>query len=176
MARAHLSPRVAALCRRRAGIRLDVACGANKQGPDWVGIDRRRLPGVDIVHDLWRFPWPLPTACARAAAMSHYWEHVPPHLTIDTMAELHRIVQPGGALYISAPYEVGYRDIQDPTHCNPSIEQTWGYWDTRSPLWTVYKPVVWHVLAYTRVPAYGDTDFNAVLERCRGKACQMCPS
>ena len=30
-------------------IKVDIACGANKQGPDWVGIDFQKLPGVDIV-------------------------------------------------------------------------------------------------------------------------------
>ena len=30
-----------------SGIRLDIGCGANKQ-PNFVGIDLRPLPGVDI--------------------------------------------------------------------------------------------------------------------------------
>ena len=37
---------------------LDLGCGANKY-PGSIGIDRLKLPGVDIVHDLNVFPYPF---------------------------------------------------------------------------------------------------------------------
>ena len=63
----------------KGGIQLDVACGANKQGPDWVGMDYRPLDGVDIVHNLLDFPWPLPDESVIRAVCSHIVEHIPPH-------------------------------------------------------------------------------------------------
>lgn len=66
------------LAKNNLGIKLDVGCGANKQ-PGFVGIDYRALPGVDIVHNLEQFPWPLPDKCASLASASHVLEHINPH-------------------------------------------------------------------------------------------------
>ena len=70
---------IADLLIERGGIQLDIGCGGNKQGADWVGMDLRPLPGVDIVHDVTMFPWPLPDGCAVRAICSHLVEHIPPH-------------------------------------------------------------------------------------------------
>lgn len=60
-------------------IKLDIACGASKnQG--FVGLDMQDLPGVDIVWDLMRFPWPIPDECVSLAVASHILEHVPPDM------------------------------------------------------------------------------------------------
>lgn len=59
------------------GIRLDIGCGANKQH-GFVGIDIRDLPGVDVVHNIELFPWPLPNECANFAMASHLLEHINP--------------------------------------------------------------------------------------------------
>ena len=60
-----------------SGIRLDIGCGGNKQ-PGFVGMDVRPLPGVDIVHDVTKFPWPLPDNSVIVAVTSHLLEHIPP--------------------------------------------------------------------------------------------------
>lgn len=61
-----------------AGIKIDIGCGAAKN-KGFLGIDYRPLPGVDIVHDLESFPWPLPDECALVAVSSHVVEHINPH-------------------------------------------------------------------------------------------------
>jgi len=37
---------------------LDLGCGNNKR-KEAVGIDREDRPGVDIIHNLDIFPWPI---------------------------------------------------------------------------------------------------------------------
>lgn len=64
--------------KKNKGVHLDIGCGANKQGPDWVGIDYREIPGVDIVHDLTMFPWPIPDESVSLAVASHVVEHLNP--------------------------------------------------------------------------------------------------
>jgi predicted SAM-dependent methyltransferase len=64
------------LKKNNKGISLDIGCGENKQ-PGCVGIDVRSLDGVDIVHDLQKFPWPLPTESVSFALASHLIEHFP---------------------------------------------------------------------------------------------------
>lgn len=66
------------LAAQKSGLSLDIGCGAMKQGETWVGIDARALPGVDVVHNVTRFPWPLPDECADRAVSSHLLEHLSP--------------------------------------------------------------------------------------------------
>ncbi len=61
----------------KLGISLDLGCGANKH-PGFVGLDVRDLPGVDIVHDLNVYPWPLPDESVNRITCSHVVEHIPP--------------------------------------------------------------------------------------------------
>lgn len=58
------------------GIKLDIGGGDNSQ-PGYVNIDIRPLKGVDIVHDLQKFPWPLPNESVGFAMCSHLIEHFP---------------------------------------------------------------------------------------------------
>ncbi|MHB8483582.1 MAG: class I SAM-dependent methyltransferase [Nitrospiria bacterium] len=63
------------LKKNEMGIRLDIGCGAAKQ-KGFVGMDIRSMPGVDIVHDIEKFPWPLPNECASLVMTSHLLEHL----------------------------------------------------------------------------------------------------
>lgn len=157
----------AELVAKYTGIKLDLGCGPSKQ-PDFLGIDTRPLPGVDILHDLEQFPWPLPDACARVVLLSHFWEHLKPWLTLRFMAELHRVCEDGAVVLINGPYANEFRFVQDPTHCNPSNEATFCYWDNQNPLWHVYKPPVFHLEQFELIPVGGmGRDFNAVLRTCK---------
>jgi len=60
------------------GILLDLGCGANKQGENWVGLDRRKLQGVDHVHDLEVFPYPIESDSCLTIVASHVAEHIRP--------------------------------------------------------------------------------------------------
>ena len=115
---------------RAAGIRLDIACGHNKQqGAGGVGIDFQPLPGVDIVHDLTVFPWPLEDNSVLVAVASHIVEHIPPqNMTfVKFMNEVWRVLKPRGEFAITTPHGWSPGYLQDPTHCNPCNENTWFY-------------------------------------------------
>lgn len=126
------------------GIKLDIGCGENKQ-PGFLGIDRRSLPGVDIVHDLEVFPWPIPDDIVLIAIGSHIIEHIKPWLSIEFMDEIWRIMKPGGELALATPYAGSPGYWQDPTHCNPCNEATWQYFDPDYPLYQIYKPRPWKI-------------------------------
>ena len=95
------------LFKRKAIARLDVGSGENC-GRGWIGMDRRKVKGVDIVHDVQRFPWPIPASSCLQILMSHLWEHIEPKYRIRLMDELWRIIRPDGQLLISTPYATSF--------------------------------------------------------------------
>jgi len=129
-------------------IRLDVGCGFSKQ-PGFVGMDKRKVSGVDVVHDAEKFPWPFdPESCALIMA-SHLIEHIKPWLQIDFFDECWRILEPGGLLAIATPYATSFGFYQDPTHCSPWNEATVQYFCAGTLLYEVYRPKPWQIESQT---------------------------
>jgi len=125
-------------------IMLDVGCGANCT-PGYVGMDIRDLPGVQIVHDIEIFPWPLDDESCAMVVMSHLVEHIKPWLQLKLMDEVWRVLEPEGYCLISTPYGGSFRYNQDPTHCSPWNEATVEYFVAGTLLYQVYKPKPWKV-------------------------------
>lgn len=137
------------LLRRHApNPKLDIGCGGNHD-PSWIGIDIQKLPGVDIVHDIETYPWPLPDACIELAMASHIAEHINPVKFgfINWMNEIWRVLRPGARLMMSMPYGFSSGFCQDPTHCNPCNENTWRYFDPLDPsgFYRFYRPRPWKI-------------------------------
>lgn len=143
------------LLKQSAGIRLDIACGANKN-PGFVGIDVRPLDTVDVVHDLEQIPWPLPDECVLTAVASHFVEHINPARFgfINFMNEVWRVMKIGGQFAISTPHGSSSFYIQDPTHINPCNATTFAYFDPLDPsgLWSIYQPSPWQISFIDELP------------------------
>ena len=126
---------------------LDVGCGEGKtEGA--IGMDRRAVPGVDIVHDIEAVPWPFEDATFTRIIMSHVVEHLKPWLVIDIFNEMWRLLKPGGILMIATPYAGSFGFWQDPTHTKGWIEATPSYFDPEhaSQLYYIYKPKPWQIV------------------------------
>lgn len=141
------------LLKEKAGIRLDIGCGASKES-DWVGIDILPLKGVDIVHDLEETPWPLPDNSVLVAKASHVLEHINPAkgIFVNVMNEIWRVLKPDGQFAFVVPYAGSHGFWQDPTHCNGINETTMLYFSPfaystgePSPLYGFYQPKPWHI-------------------------------
>lgn len=145
MRKPSVSPAIRKLISRHSlGIKLDVGCGSNKQA-GYVGLDKRKLDGVDIAHDAEVFPYPLPDGCCSTILMSHLIEHIKPWLTVDLLNEMWRLLKPNGQLLISTPYAGSFGYWQDPTHCNGCNEATWTYFDPDYFLHCIYRPKPWKI-------------------------------
>ena len=128
----------------KKGIRLDIGCGESRQ-ENFVTMDIRKLPNVDIVHDVTKFPYPIPSNSCLTILMSHLWEHIEPKYRMSVMDELWRIMKPGGQLLLSAPYYMSIGATQDPTHYTCPNENTFTYFDPGYPLYNIYKPKPWRL-------------------------------
>ncbi|MCX5797264.1 MAG: methyltransferase domain-containing protein [Elusimicrobia bacterium] len=93
---------------------LELGCGANKT-PGAVGVDRVAGPGVDVVHDLRRLPWPFPDSSFDELRLSHVLEHLDD--VLGAMEEIHRIARPDAQVLIWTPHYSSMNSWTDPTHC-----------------------------------------------------------
>jgi len=92
---------------------LELGCGRVKH-PGAVGIDRIALPGVDVVHDLNRVPFPFADDFFDEVYAIHIIEHLDSILAV--MEEIFRISRPGARVVIITPHHSDAISWQDPTH------------------------------------------------------------
>lgn len=74
--------------------------GFSKEG--YVNVDVRESVKPDVLHDLNALPYPFEDNSADVIEMTHVLEHLDKPFKV--MAELHRILKPGGQLYIGVPH------------------------------------------------------------------------
>lgn len=79
-------------------IRLNLGCYKDLR-PGYINAD---LLGGDVQCDLRKFPWPWPDNFADEILMWHVLEHLPD--TYATMAEIKRILKPGGRFVGQVPH------------------------------------------------------------------------
>jgi hypothetical protein len=131
------------------GVNFDLGCSDTKRD-GYIGIDNRPSKGVDIVWDLEKVPYPIPSNCAGLSVASHIVEHLKPWLMVDIMNEWWRIMKVGGQMLIATPYAGSPMFYQDPTHIKGWNEATIEYFDPFAPmskgsLYPVYKPLPWKI-------------------------------
>lgn len=112
---------------------LDIGCGSLKTDGA-VGLDILKLNGVDIVHDLNVFPYPIETDQFDKIYCLHVLEHVDD--LIGTMKELYRIIKPGGSIYIRVPHASCCTTAwADPTHKRFFVHRSFEHFDSRSDIY-----------------------------------------
>jgi len=94
-------------------IKINLGCGKKiKEG--WINVDRIKLHGVDVVHDLNDIPYPFDDSSVDDDI-------------IVVMEELHRILKPNGILEIYVPYYKSKNAFTDPTHKHFFTEHSMDY-------------------------------------------------
>ncbi len=106
---------------------LDIGCGSNK-AKGAVGLDVVELPGVDVVHDLNKFPYPFNDSTFDEIICNDVLEHVDDLLKV--MAELHRLGKKGCMLRIKVPYALSTHAMSDPTHKHFFTANSFDYFTT----------------------------------------------
>ncbi|MBN1162194.1 class I SAM-dependent methyltransferase [Patescibacteria group bacterium] len=99
--------------KKKGKIVLNLGCG-DKKLKGAVNVDKSNLHNVDIVHDLNIIPYPFPDAHADEIHMYHVLEHLDDPIAV--MEEVHRILKPGGILYLRVPHFSSLYAWGDITH------------------------------------------------------------
>ncbi len=113
--------------------KVNLGAGTDIQ-PDFINVDLVELPGIDVVHNLMHYPWPFDDATVSHIRAIDVLEHLPPYIgeksgVIAFIEEAHRILQPGGELYIQTPgWRAEFLWI-DPTHVRGFDIQSMDFFD-----------------------------------------------
>lgn len=94
-------------------LKLNLGCG-NLPRDGWTNLDIRPGPGVDVVHDLDRFPYPFADDTFTEVHADYVLEHMAD--VLDTMRELHRVCRNGAVLDIVVPHFTAHRAFGELTH------------------------------------------------------------
>lgn len=96
---------------------LLLGCGKTRI-PGAIGVDRTPIDGyVDVIHDLDITPYPFENNSASEIHLYHVLEHL--HEPLKKLEELHRILMPGGRLFIRVPHFSSMGAFSDITHIRP---------------------------------------------------------
>lgn len=117
-----------------APIKINLGAGSEPT-EGWVNVDWLELPGIDVVQNLLETPWNLPDNSASEIKAIDVLEHMP-NFTPDNKStpiafveECHRILQPGGKLFITVPHWQSPNLWIDPTHVRGYDEKSMDYFD-----------------------------------------------
>jgi ubiquinone/menaquinone biosynthesis C-methylase UbiE len=94
-------------------MKLDLGCGQNKK-QGFQGLDRIKMPGVDIICDLNKEKIPLQDNSVEEVFSMHFMEHIKDFLFV--MEEIHRVCKNGAKVTIAVPYFNSVGAFRDPTH------------------------------------------------------------
>jgi SAM-dependent methyltransferase len=83
----------------------------------------------DIVHDLRCLPMPFPENTFSAVLSSHLFEHLRKEDFLPLMADIHRVLRPGGFLIGITPYGTSFDSFENPCHLQQITEATYYYAD-----------------------------------------------
>jgi SAM-dependent methyltransferase len=115
-------------------LKLDLGCGKRPEGhltrqAGFIGVDIAAIEGVDVVHDLTKFPYPFKDNSVEEIFCSHFIEHITGDDQMKFFNELYRIMKPGAKALMIAPYYNSARCWQDPTHKTAISEARFMYYN-----------------------------------------------
>ena len=102
-------------------IKLNLGCGKRiKKG--WINVDIAKIDGIDIVHDLNKFPYPFNDCSVDYILLDNVLEHLDNPLAV--MNECYRILKNGGKIKINVPHFKYRAAFTDPEHKHFFTEDT----------------------------------------------------
>jgi SAM-dependent methyltransferase len=113
---------------------LHLGCGRSARA-GCLNVDRVELPGVDLVWDLNTRPWPFATGAWHRVVACHVLEHLDD--VVQAVAELHRILAPGGRAEVRVPHIAGWGAWNDITHRHFFTRRSFDYFRRGHP-WNYY--------------------------------------
>lgn len=122
-------------------VKVDIGCGLNKQRD--IGLDIKRLPGVDVVADVSK-NLPFKDNTIDEIFCSHTIEHI--ENPIKLIEEIWRITKPKGKVVIKVPHCQNHGAFRDPTHKSFWHEDTFIHFTETNRLPNWYSPARFKII------------------------------
>lgn len=110
---------------------LNVGCGLNqtKSTPDqeWINLDMNPDVKPDVLHALGSEPLPFAGELFDCVFASHVFEHLDGPTFVLVIADIYRILKPGGYLIGITPHGSNDSAWENPHHLQLFTENTWFY-------------------------------------------------
>ncbi|NJL94245.1 MAG: class I SAM-dependent methyltransferase [Anaerolineae bacterium] len=115
-------------------VALNIGCG-KRPIPGAFGVDLVALAGVQVVANFEGCPLPFASHSVQRIYTYHVLEHIRDLNAL--MTELHRVLAPGGELWVEVPYYACVGAFGDPTHVRFFAYHTFRFWtaDTDQANW-----------------------------------------
>jgi ubiquinone/menaquinone biosynthesis C-methylase UbiE len=124
-------------------MKLDIGCGKNKK-MGFIGLDKVKLPGVDIVCDLDKEKIPLQDNSIEEVFSMHFMEHTADLLFV--MEEVWRICKNEAKITIAVPYFTSVGAFRDPTHKRFFAYETFDHFTNTKKLPSFYSKVKFKII------------------------------
>ncbi len=111
---------------------LEVGSGPNKLFPRSIALDICETGQSDVLHDLNVVPYPLADCSFDLVVCLHVLEHV--EKLVEAVGELHRLLKPGGRLFVEVPYFSSSHYFTDPTHRHAFTTRSFDYFVEGTPV------------------------------------------
>ncbi len=111
--------------------KLHLGCGFHIL-PGYINLDKGKIDGVDVTHDLNIFPWPFPDNEFDEILLTHVLEHLPN--TLPAMEELWRLCKNGAKVTIRVPFWNSFHAFRDPTHYRTFHNESFDFYDPSTSL------------------------------------------
>ena len=92
---------------------LDLGCQNNKI-PGAIGVDICKNTQADVIHDFEVFPYPFEADSIDKVYAKHIIEHL--NNPKGFIKEIHRILKPGGEVFLETPHFSNYVAYSEPEH------------------------------------------------------------
>lgn len=111
---------------------LEVGSGPNRLFAGSTTLDISPEGRPDVTHDLNVTPYPLPADSFDLIVCLHVLEHV--DRLVEATGELHRLLRPGGTLFVEVPYFTSVHHFTDPTHRHAFTTRSFDYYVEGTPV------------------------------------------
>lgn len=111
---------------------LEVGSGPNRLFAGSTTLDISPEGRPDVIHDLNVAPYPLPANSFDLIVCLHVLEHV--DRLVEATTELHRLLRPGGLLFVEVPYFTSVHYFTDPTHRHAFTTRSFDYYVEGTPV------------------------------------------
>ena len=126
--------------------KLNLGCGKQPR-ESYINVDITRFPGVDIVHDLNKYPWPFKDSYFEMVRAPYVVELLDDF--IKAIEEIWRISKPGAKVIVLSPLFPNMRSAQDPLTKKFMTWNTFDYFDVENDGLDYYSKAKFNILKRT---------------------------